>query len=437
MEFIYIIGAGILGFLLSYLFLKSKYGQETIKLSERNNLLETENSQIKDELNKERDTGINIRNENATTKANYKNLESKISEQKKEFENLQQKFAVEFENLANRILEEKSSKFTEQNRVNLNDLLIPLGDKIKDFEKKVNDIYVSESKERASLSEQLRNLQELNRQMSEDASNLTKALKGDTKKQGAWGEFILEKILESSGLTKDREYVIQTSYTDEDGKRQRPDVIINLPENKHLIIDSKVSLKAYERFCSSDDEIVRNQMLFEHIGSIRTHIKGLSQKAYQNIYGIDSMDFVLLFIPIEPAFALAVQNNPGLFDEAFEKNIVIVCPSTLLATLRTVANIWRQEKQNVNALEIAKQSGDLYDKFVGFTDDLIEVGKKLDIAKVSYSDAMKKLTEGRGNLVSRAENIKQLGAKTTKSLPQALLDRSNEDSNLFNNGLGN
>lgn len=421
----------IVGITVTFLFVKNKYQGETIKLSERNSLLDSAFREQKIELDNERELAGKLKTENARLDTAYRNLESKLEEQKKEIELTQQKFAAEFENLANKIFEEKSQKFTTQNKTNLEEILIPLRDKIKDFETRVNDVYISESKERASLTEQLKSLQELNKQMSEEANNLTKALKGDSQKQGAWGEFILEKILENSGLVKDREYTVQTSFTAEEGRRQRPDVIINLPENKHIVIDSKVSLTAYEAFSSSDKEDSRKRYLADHGNSIRIHIKELFQKSYQSIYGIESLDFVLMFIPIEPAFALAVQNNPGLFDEAFEKNIVIVSPSTLLATLRTIANIWKQEKQNVNALEIAKQSGDLYDKFVGFIDDMIEIGKRLNSAKDYYGEAMKKLSEGKGNLVMRTEKLKELGVKTNKSVPANLVERALDNGNLF------
>jgi DNA recombination protein RmuC len=432
MEIIIAAAGLIIGVLITFLFVKNKYQGETIKLAERNSLLESLNRDMKTEFDNERAETGRLKTENAKLETVYKNLESKLEEQKKEIEATQQKFSMEFENLANKIFEEKSQKFSTQNKTSLEEILTPLKEKIKDFEKKVNDVYVSESKERATLAEQLKNLQELNKQMSEEANSLTRALKGDTQKQGAWGEFILEKILENSGLTKDREYIVQTSFTGDEGRRQRPDVIINLPDNKHLIIDSKVSLTAYEAYSSAEDETLRKKFIAEHSGSVRIHIKELFQKSYQSIYGIESLDFVLMFIPIEPAFALAVQSNPGLFDEAFEKNIVIVSPSTLLATLRTIANIWKQEKQNVNALEIAKQGGDLYDKFVGFIDDMIEIGKKLNSAKDSYSDAMKKLSEGKGNLILRSEKIKELGVKTNKSLPPNLIERAYDNGNLFN-----
>jgi len=263
--------------------------------------------------------------------------------------------------------------------------------------------------------------------MSKDATNLTNALKGQTKTQGNWGEFILETILEKSGLVKGREYTVQESLTTHEGKRFQPDIIIKLPEGKTLIIDSKVSLNAYERFVSSEDERDRAANIKEHIASIRNHIKNLSSKNYQNLYDTKSLDFVLMFLPIEPALSLAIQNDMNLFNEAFEKNIVIVSPSTLLATLRTIASIWRQEHQNKNALDIARQSGALYDKFVGLLDDLKNIGDKIKATQNSYEDAMKKLSTGRGNLIGSVEKIKSLGAKTTKALPQNLLDSVEED----------
>ncbi|MCC6684720.1 MAG: DNA recombination protein RmuC, partial [Bacteroidia bacterium] len=343
-----------------------------------------------------------------------------------ELQQLQEKFTKEFENLANKILDEKSQKFTEQNKQNIDQILKPLGEKIKDFEKKVQDNYDAENKEKASLKTEIQRLYELNQKMTTEAQNLTKALKGDSKTQGNWGEFILETILEKSGLVKDREYSVQQSFTNEDGRRLQPDVLINLPEGKTLIIDSKVSLVGYEKFCSSEDETLKLAALREHNLSIRNHIKGLSEKNYQNLYHIRSLDFVLLFIPIEPAFALSVQQDAQLFNDAFDKNIVIVSPSTLLATLRTVASIWRQENHNRNAVEIARKAGDLYDKFNGFVEDMIDLGKKLDGSKNTYVEAMKKLSEGRGNLVNRVQELKKMGAITSKSLPQALVDRSEE-----------
>jgi DNA recombination protein RmuC len=429
MEIVLLIIGLLVGAAATFFAMKYKYQSSSSKLEERNAITENSLNEAKADLDSEREKVIKLSSEISALGTDNSNLQQKLSEQKKELDELQSRFTKEFENLANKILEEKSRKFTEQNKSNLDNILMPLQERIKEFEKRVNDVYVNETKERASLAEQIRSLHELNQQMSKEANNLTRALKGDTKTQGSWGEFILESILEKSGLLKDREYAVQQTVKSEDGKSLRPDVIVNLPENKSMVIDSKVSLTAYEHFTSSEDETDRTKYLKEHINSIRNHIKRLSPKEYQKLYGLTSIDFVLMFIPIEPAFALAVQSDPGIFYEAFEKNIVIVSPTTLLATLRTIASIWKQEKQNANALEIAKQSGELYDKFVGFVKDLISLGSNLKQTKENYDSAMNKLVEGRGNLVSRAENIKHLGANTTKSIPDALLDRADNGEN--------
>ncbi len=448
MEIVFLIVGILIGSAAVYFILKSKYENlkgispeqvqeyqnqinrlevEKSKTEERSKILEESLDKSNLELASERNKVIELNSSLASFKADNNNLLERLNEQKNELTDLQNKFTKEFENLANKILEEKSSKFTMQNKENLDQILKPFGEKIKDFEKKVDEVYVNDSKERAGLVQQIKTLHELNQQMSKEAVNLTNALKGQTKTQGNWGEFILENILEKSGLQKGREYLVQESLTTEDGKRFQPDVLIILPEDKTIVVDSKVSLNAYERYSSAEDDSEKIQALRDHIISIRNHIKGLSAKNYQNLYQIQSLDFVLMFLPIEPAFSLAVQAEPALFNEAFEKNIVIVSPSTLLATLRTIASIWRQEKQNKNALEIARQGGALYDKFVGFVEDLIGIGNKIDATKDGYVNAMKKLHEGSGNLVNRAEKIKKLGAKVTKSLPQNLLDRTDND----------
>jgi DNA recombination protein RmuC len=431
MEIVYLIIGVLIGAAASYFAAKYKFQGGSGKLEERSAIAEKSLEQAKLELNTERSKVLDLNSKLSASKADYSNLEQKLAEQKKEIEDLQAKFTKEFENLANKILDEKSRKFTEQNKTNLDDILKPLGERIKEFEKKVNDVYINETKERASLAEQIRNLHELNQQMTKEATNLTRALKGDSKTQGNWGEFILESILEKSGLVKDREYVVQGTVKNEDGKLMRPDIIINLPENKSMVIDSKVSLTAYEQYNSAEDDSERTRFLNEHTASVKNHVRRLSPKEYQNLYGLQSLDFVLMFIPIEPAFAAAVQNDSSIFYEAFDKNIVVVSPTTLLATLRTIASIWKQEKQNRNAMEIAKQSGELYDKFVGFMEDLVSIGNNLKQTKDNYDKAMNKLAEGRGNLIKRVEDIKQLGAKTTKSLPNSLLDRADDEIKLF------
>jgi len=353
-------------------------------------------------------------------------FQEKLKDQKQEIETMHEKLQIQFKNLANDILDEKTKKFTDQNKTNLSDILTPLKEKILEFEKKVEQTNKESIERNSALKEQILGLKELNLQITKEAENLTKALKGESKTQGNWGEFVLESILEKSGLIKGEQYEVQVSKTAEDGKRLQPDVIINLPEDKHLIIDSKVSLTAYEKYTNSESDLEKETDLKNHLLSIRSHIKGLSEKNYQTLYEIGSLDFVLLFMPIESAFSLAVQNDPVLFTDAYDKNIVIVSPSTLIATLRTIASIWRQENQNRNALEIARQGGQLYDKFVSFSEDLIKIGENLNTTKKNYELAMNKLSTGKGNLVNRADKLKELGAKATKNMDQRLLDRASD-----------
>ena len=361
----------------------------------------------------------------------FDNLLERNKEQKQEVNELQEKFSKEFENLANKILEEKTQKFTEQNKENLKNILSPLQDKILHFEKKVEDTHKESIDYHAALRQQILGLREMNAQMSKETINLTKALKGDSKMQGNWGELVLERVLEKSGLEKGREYEVQQAFTSEDGGRILPDVIINLPDGKKMVVDSKVSLTAYERYVNEEDDAQQSIYLKEHVNSVKRHVEQLSDKRYQDIYQMESPDFVLLFIPIEPAFALALQEDLNLYNKAFEKNIVIVTPSTLLATLRTIDSMWTNQKQQENAIEIARQAGALYDKFEGFVSDLIKIGKKMDEAKVEYSLAMNKLTEGKGNLVISAEKLKKMGAKAKKALPEAILKRAENNEELL------
>lgn len=333
----------------------------------------------------------------------------------------------QFKNLANEILEEKSRRFAEQNQQNLDTLLKPLQEKLTDFRKQVDETYQSEARERFALKQEVEKLAGLNLRMTDETRALTNALKGESKTQGDWGELVLETILENSGLRKGEEYVVQDTQTISDGSRLQPDVVIRLPESKHLVIDSKVSITAYTRYMQSDDEDVKISELNSHVLSIKQHIQGLSAKNYQDLYGVGSIDFVLMFIPIEPAFLAAMRHAPEIYQDALKKNIVIVCPSTLLATVRTVAHLWRQEQQNRNAQEIARQCASLYDKFVGFVEDLDKVGQRLEQAQVSYSDAVSKLKTGRGNLIRTAENVKKLGVKPNKSLPSKLTDVADDE----------
>jgi len=339
---------------------------------------------------------------------------------------LQQRFKLEFENIASRILEDKSARFTAQNRLNLDMIINPLKENIKAFEEKVDRVYKSESDERNVLKGVISQLMDQSKMISEEAGNLTRALKGDSKKQGNWGEVILERILERSGLVKDREYRLQASLVHADGNRFQPDVILDLPDDKHVIIDAKVSLIAYERLLSAETEQDKDVFLKQHILSVKTHIQGLSVKNYQDLYQINSPDFVLLFMPIESSFGIAVQQDAELFNFAWDRKVVIVSPSTLLATLRTIASIWKQERQNRNVLEIARLSGSMYDKFVGFLSDMESIGKNIKQSQDAYDKALNKLSTGAGNLSNTSEKIKKLGAKATKQIDTKFLDQTNE-----------
>jgi len=425
--------ASLIGFFIGKLLTKSGYEKVTSELETRAKLLLEEkdiNTNIINKLNEDKTILNNEKHEidlRYTQKVSeLNNLEEKLSENKAEVEKLQEKFTKDFEILANRILEEKSSTFTKQNKENLRNILEPLQEKIQIFEKKVDDTHKESIDYHAALRQQILGLTAINEQMSKEAVNLTKALKGDSKTQGNWGELVLERVLEKSGLEKDREYFVQQSFTNDEGKRILPDVVIHLPDNKKMVIDSKVSLTAYEQYVNSDDENEKLQASKEHVNSLKRHIEQLSEKKYEDIYKIESPDFVLLFIPIEPAFAVALNMDNQLYNKAFEKNIVIVTPTTLLATLRTIDSMWNNEKQQRNAIEIARQAGALYDKFEGLIKDLTSVGKKLDDAKNDYSSAMNKLVDGKGNLITSVEKLKKMGGKAKKSLPQSIINRAEE-----------
>jgi DNA recombination protein RmuC len=376
-----------------------------------------------------------LQEHNASLRSKLSSLESLLeSQQKTALEKLQfvtharEEMTSQFKSLANDILDEKSRKFADQNRSNLETLLTPLGQKIRDFEKKVEDVYDKESKQRFSLENEIKTLRDLNTRISQDAINLTNALKGQSKTQGAWGEVILERVLEMSGLVRGREYEIQVTLTSEEGRRSCPDVIVYLPEKRHLVIDSKVNLVAYERYCTLTEGPERDAELKRNIAAFRKHIGELNLKRYQDHYKLNSLDFVLMFVPIEGAFMVAVQDDANLFNQAFEKNLVIVSPSTLLATMRTISNLWRQEYQSRNAIKIARQAGRLYDKFVGFVGDLEDIGSKLQAAQATYDAAHNKLASGRGNIVSRVENLRLLGARAKKGLPSDLVNDAMEDN---------
>jgi DNA recombination protein RmuC len=350
--------------------------------------------------------------------------EKRVKEQREEFETVKKQLKIDFQNLANSILEDKSKKFTEYNKDNMDTLLKPLNEKINEFRERLEKNHETQSRDQVQLREQIKNLTTLNVRMSEEANNLTQALKGKNKTMGNWGELVLETLLEHSGLTRDEEYVVQESFKTDDGKRSQPDVVINLPDKKHLVIDSKVSLVDYERWCSSENDEDKKPHLKNHVASIKRHINDLSQKNYQDLYHVSSPDFILMFVPLDPALIVALQNEPNLFMEAFDRGVFLVCPATLLFALRTIANLWRREKQNSNAMEIAKRGGDLYDKFVGFYNQLTKLGDCLKKTQDCYEDSISKLKTGKGSLVRRVEIIKELGARTNKSLP----DSANDDS---------
>ncbi len=399
----------------------------TSKLEARIESQLEERIKLEERLESETGRANRAENELAERNADYRNLKEKLDRQGEELEEMHIKLQEKFENLANKILEEKSKKFTEQNREKLDQVLKPLGEKLEEFRKKVEESHKEDIKGRSALEQHLKTLHNLNQNMAEEAKNLTRALKGDSKRQGNWGEVILQRILERTGLQKDREYVIQPHFTNDDGKRLQPDVIVHLPDDKHLVIDSKVSLKDYETYISSEDELERQSALKNHLASLRGHLRNLGSKEYQKLYEENSPDFILMFIPIEPAFGLAMQHDPELYNEAFTQNIIIVSPTTLLATLATIDNVWKQEYQNKNVRDIAERGGALYDKFVGFAEDMKKIGERIDQSQQSYQDAMNKLSTGKGNLVRQVEMLRELGAKTSKQLPGNLADPDPDD----------
>ena len=395
--------------------LEQKSDEAEKKLLTRIEKLETDKTDILDQL-------TNEKKRMSQAEESFKAQREKLVEQKQFVDESQQRFKIEFENVANKILKEKTAEFTEVNKLNLDTLLNPLKENIKSFEDKVDKVYKSESDERNVLKGTIDQMMLMNKTMSIETLNLTKALKGDNKKQGNWGEMVLDKLLESSGLIAGVNYSKQKSFTAEDGNRLQPDVIIFLPEEKHIVIDSKVSLVAYERLVSSDVEEDRDTLTKLHVNSIKTHINGLSGKNYHDLYDINTPEFVLLFVPIESSFAIAIQYDQDLFDFALKKRVVVVTPSTLMATLKTVAFMWKQEQQTKNAIDIATKAGQLYDKFVGFVTDLQKVGEHIDKSQKVYGDAMNKLSTGSGNLLGRVENLKKLGAVANKSLDAKFLE---------------
>tara|TARA_R100001369_G_scaffold20091_1_gene36717 strand:- start:216152 stop:217561 length:1410 start_codon:yes stop_codon:yes gene_type:complete len=449
---LFLIIAIIAGLLIGHLLTKFKMKSAALIFEEKNNQLKLQIEEVKNNYINQLDSLKILNTENkfhlekqvskieleretirkekdflstelATRNSEFESLARKNAEQKKEVEQLQERFSKEFENLANRIFDQKSEKFTLLNKENIQNLLDPLGEKIKSFEQKVEKNNTDFIQRHAQLGEQLQHLNTQNLKISEEAINLTKALKGDNKMQGNWGEMILERVLERSGLQKGSEYLVQQNFQNSDGKRMMPDVIIQLPGNKKMIVDSKVSLNAYERYMNEQIDSDKETHLKNHLISLRSRVEELSAKNYHLIYEMESPDFVLLFIPIEAAFALASNMYPNLYNDAFDKNIIIVTPTTLLAVLKTIDSMWQNEKQKQNAIDIANQAGALYDSFTNLTEDLLKVGKQIGTVQNTYDTAMKKLT-GKGNLIKKVENLKKLGARASKQLDANLLNKA-------------
>ncbi|MFN4945216.1 MAG: DNA recombination protein RmuC [Chryseotalea sp.] len=433
MDFIYLIIGLAFGAVIVWLLIRNQHTGTTQQLSaqisaeiEKNKQVNVLAEERKRELEQERNRANELNKNLAATEADYRNLEEKLKERKKELEELQHQFSVQFKNLANDIFEEKSKKFTDQNKSNIQDILNPLKEKITEFEKKVEQTNIDSVKNNAALHQQLVNLKELNQQITKEASNLTRALKGDSKTQGNWGEMQLEAILETAGLQKDIHYFKEKNFKNEEGENQRLDYIIKLPDDKYLVLDSKVSLTAFAQYINAEEEIEQKKFLKQHIESVQSHIKLLSEKNYQNLYDINQPDYVMMFMANEPAFTLALREDNSIFEKALSRNIVLVSTSTLLATLRTISAIWKQDLQNKNALEIARQAGSLYDKFHALIEDLTKVGKSLESTQQQYKDSMNKLFEGKDNLIRKTERLRELGAKTTKQLDQRFLDRADD-----------
>ncbi len=422
------VGFGAAWFVARYKFsADNQSGSSTLLLEqEKTRTAERQAAELKNDVEMQRKTVLELNNKLSSTTANYSNLQEKLQDQKKELENLNEKFAIQFKNLANEILEEKSKKFTEQNKINISEILNPLKEKINDFEKKVEQTNKESIDRNSAMREQLVNLKELNQQITKEASNLSKALRGESKTQGTWGEIQLEAILERAGLQKDIHYFKEKNFKNEDGLNQRLDYIIKLPDDKYLVLDSKVSLTAYSNYFNATDEIEQAKFLKNHLDSVYSHIKILGEKNYQNLYEINQPDYVMMFVANEPALTIALKEDISLYEKALDKNIALVSTATLLATLRTISYIWKQDLQNKNALEIARQAGSLYDKFHTLVEDLTKVGNNLKSTQTNYQDAMNKLVEGKDNLIRKTERLKELGAKTTKQLSQQLLDRAQE-----------
>jgi DNA recombination protein RmuC len=436
--FIFLILGIAIGFVIGFLFFKNKgidnensaeFQQIKLDFAKQQSVGESllkENDQLKNELKSERVKIEEFIGKNKSLETNVDNLKQQLTQQKEESLQFQEKFKTEFENIAHKILKQNTIEFSEENQKKMNDLLAPLKSKLDTFQQKVEENSQTTLLSQQALEMQIKNLKELNNQMSKDAVNLTKALKGDSKSQGNWGEMQLELILEKVGLEKDIHYRKEENLKKEDGQNVRPDFIINLPDNKHIIIDSKVSLTAYSNYFNEDDEQLKNNFLKEHVLSVLTHIKSLSEKNYQDLQ-VTQPDYILMFLANEPALHIVLKTDPDIFEKALERNIVLVSTSTLLATLRTISYIWKTDRQNKNANMIANRAAKLYEQFKRFTDDLLLVGKNINTAQVSYESAMKRLTEGKGNVLRQVEELKKMGANTTQQINSNLIERAYDE----------
>lgn len=440
--YIYIIIALVVGCGLGFVLVRSIYirqletienrlqkqqseSEELIKVKSEISFIQKERADLIQKLSEKEVELKSLVSELTASETRESLQKQKLLDQEKTMFEHQAQFKADFENLANKILKQTTSEFSQSNQKQIGDLLAPLRDQILGFEKRVNEVHSNDTQHRSELMGQVKSLMELNTQIREEATNLTHALRGDTKQQGAWGEFILEKVLESSGLVKGQEYETQVFVRDEEGAF-KPDVVVNLPDNKCVIIDSKVSLKAFDLFVNEQDKELQKKYLAQHVASVKQHVKSLSSKDYHQKVKGQSVDFVLMFLPVEAGFAEALKADLGLYNYAWESGIVIVSPTTLLATLRTVASVWKQEKQNRNVIQIAEESGKLYDKFVGFLLDFEKIKRGIESTSNAYESALKKLKSGNGNLISKAEKVKALGAKTSKEIDSTLIESSNE-----------
>lgn len=434
MEMIYLVAGFIIGIILTWIILNVRKSADIKVSAEKERMLAASLAETQQKLEEKENRIIELNGNYAASEAQQNNLRQQLEQQKKDLEQLQKRFNAEFENLANRILEEKTKKFTEQNKTNLEAILNPLSERIREFRDKVDSTYGEERKERFHLGKEIEKLVTMNQRLSDDAKNLTRALKGESKTQGNWGEMILETILEKSGLTRDREYFVQSSFTTDEGKRIQPDILVRYPGDRYVVIDSKVSLTAYERYIGAADDAEREQAVKDHLSSVKKHIQELSQKNYQTIYNHTTLDFVMLFMPVEPGYYLALQADPELWSYAYERRILLMSPTNLLAALKMIESMWRMEYQNANAREIARQSGDLLDKFRGFLDEMNKVGGRITDAQLAWEDAMKKLSTGKGNLLSRAKKIQELGARPKKELPDPIKGAEEDDEEQNTNG---